>query len=163
VSGAPVLSGIFAISTLPRIAGVTTVSLTISNWPKRLVGVFLVTDLSAHDDQAEPVPPSKAETYMRWVGTSAWCPTSRHAARFDPHINTDEVFGTHRRRPRRRSVAHGRAMSNGCTFAPPAIRGFDGSKCSRSSRFLTSARATTKASFRLLAWRSAMLKKASPK
>jgi hypothetical protein len=63
----------------------------------------------------------------------------------------------------RRSVAHGRAISNGCTFAPPAIRGFDGSKCSRSSRFLTSARATTNASFRLLAWRSAMLKKASPK
>src|SRR5882762_6680243 len=90
-------------------------------------------------------------------------PTSRHAARFDPHINTDEVFGTHRRRPLRRQVAHGRAISNGCTFAPPAIRGFDGSKRSRISRFLTRARATTKASFRLLAWRSAMLKKASPK
>ena len=34
-------------------------------------------------------------------------------------------------------------MSNGCTFAPPAIRGFDGSTCSRSSGFRTSARATT--------------------
>jgi hypothetical protein len=60
-------------------------------------------------------------------------------------------------------VAQGCAMSNGRTFAPPAIRGFDGSKCSRSSRFWTSARATTKASFRLLACRSATLKKASPK
>src|SRR5262245_27001633 len=57
-------------------------------------------------------------------------------------------------------VAQGRAMRNDCTFAPPAIRGFDGSKCSRSSRFRTSARATTKASFRLLACRSATLKKA---
>jgi hypothetical protein len=34
-------------------------------------------------------------------------------------------------------------MSNGCTFAPLAIRGFDGSTCSRGSRFRTSARATT--------------------
>jgi hypothetical protein len=54
-------------------------------------------------------------------------------------------------------------MNNGCTFSPPVIRGFDGSKRSRSSRFLTSARATTKASFRLLACRSATLKKALPK
>jgi hypothetical protein len=54
-------------------------------------------------------------------------------------------------------------MSNGCTFSPPAIRGFDGSKRSRISRFLTSERATTKASFRLLACRSAILKKALPK
>ena len=30
-----------------------------------------------------------------------------------------------------------RAKSNGRTFVPPAIRGFDGSKCSRSSRFWT--------------------------
>ena len=72
-------------------------------------------------------------------------------------------FGIHRRRRRRRPVVQGRAISNGCTFAPPAIRGFDGSMCSRSSRFWTSARATTKASFRLLACRSATLKKASPK
>ena len=57
----------------------------------------------------------------------------------------------------------GRAMSNGCTFAPPAMRGFDGSKCSRSSRVRTRARATRKASFRFLACRSATLKKASPK
>jgi hypothetical protein len=55
------------------------------------------------------------------------------------------------------------AISSGCKFAPPAVRGFDGSKCSRSSRFWTSARATTKASFRPLAFRSATLKKASPK
>ena len=67
------------------------------------------------------------------------------------------------RRPRRRPAAQGRAMSNGCTFSPPVINGFDGSKRSRSSRFLTSARATTKASFRLLACRSATLKKALPK
>jgi hypothetical protein len=68
-----------------------------------------------------------------------------------------------RRRPRRRPVAQGREMSNGCTFSPPAIRGFDGSKRSRTSRFLTSERATTKASFKLLACRSATLKKALPK
>src|SRR5260370_3510390 len=67
------------------------------------------------------------------------------------------------RRRRRRPAAQGRAMSNGCTFSPPVIRGFDGSKRSRSSRFLTRARATTKASFRLLACRSATLKKAFPK
>src|ERR1700730_7441783 len=67
------------------------------------------------------------------------------------------------RRLRRRPVAQGRAMSNGCTVSPPAIRGFDGSKRSRTSRFLTSERATTKASFRLLACRSATLKKALPK
>jgi len=67
------------------------------------------------------------------------------------------------RRLRRRPVAQGRAMSNGCTFSPPAIRGFDGSKRSRTSRFFTSERATTKASFRLLACRSATLKKALPK
>jgi len=48
------------------------------------------------------------------------------------------IFGG--RRPRRRPVAQGRAMSNGCTFAPPAIRGFDGSMCSCRSRFWTSAR-----------------------
>jgi hypothetical protein len=36
-------------------------------------------------------------------------------------------------------------MSNGCTFSPPAIRGFDGSKRSCTSRFLTSERAKTKA------------------
>src|SRR5262249_33890264 len=60
-------------------------------------------------------------------------------------------------------VAQGRAVSKGCTFAPPAIKGFDGSMRSCSSRFRTSARATTKASFRLLACRSATLKKASPK
>jgi hypothetical protein len=54
-------------------------------------------------------------------------------------------------------------MSNGCTFSPAAIRGFDGSKRSCTSRFLTSERATTKASFRLLACRSATLKKALPK
>ncbi len=88
---------------------------------------------------------------------------SRNAARFRHQINTGEVFGTHRRRRRRRPVVQGRAISNGCTFAPPAIRGLDGSKCSRSSRFWTSAHATTKASFRLLACRSATLKKASPK
>jgi hypothetical protein len=35
---------------------------------------------------------------------------------------------------------HGHAISNGSTFAPPAIAGFDGSKCSRNSRFWTSAR-----------------------
>ena len=67
------------------------------------------------------------------------------------------------RRLRRRPVAQGRAMSSGCTFSPPAISGFDGSKRSRTSRFLTSERATTKASFRLLACRSATLKKALPK
>jgi hypothetical protein len=67
------------------------------------------------------------------------------------------------RRLRRRPVAQGRAMSEGRTFSPPAIRGFDGSKRSRTSRFLTSERATTKASFRLLACRSATLKKALPK
>jgi hypothetical protein len=73
-------------------------------------------------------------------------------------------FSTHRHRPRRQPAAQGRAMSNnGCTFSPPLIWGFDGSKRSRSSRFLTSARATTKASFRLLACRSAALKKALPK
>src|SRR5882724_442959 len=72
-------------------------------------------------------------------------------------------FSAHRHRPRRRPAAQGRAMSNGCTFSPPVIRGFDGLKRSRSSRFLTSARATTKASFRLLACRSATLKKALPK
>jgi hypothetical protein len=60
-------------------------------------------------------------------------------------------------------LAQGCAMSNACTFAPPAIRGFDGSKCSRSSRFSTSARATSNASFRFLVCRSATLKKASPK
>jgi hypothetical protein len=87
---------------------------------------------------------------------------SRSAARFGQQINTDE-FSAHRRRPRRRPVAQGRAMSNGCTFSPPAIRGFDGSKRSRTSRFLTSECATTKASFRLLACRSATLKKALPK
>ena len=65
--------------------------------------------------------------------------------------------------PRRRSVAQGRAMSNDFTFSPPAISGLDGSTCSRSSRLRTSARATTKASFTLLACRSATLKKASPK
>src|SRR5213080_5003183 len=68
-------------------------------------------------------------------------------------------FSADRRRPRRRPVAQGREMSNGCTFSPPAIRGFDGSKRSRISRFLTSERAITKASFRLLACRSAILKK----
>ena len=72
-------------------------------------------------------------------------------------------FSARRHRPRRRPAAQGRGMSNGCTFSPPVIRGFDGSKRSRSSRFLTSARATTKASFRLLACRSATLKKALPK
>jgi len=91
------------------------------------------------------------------------CAMNRHAARSGHQINTDEVFGTHRRRRRRRPVVQGRAMSNGCTFAPPAIRGFDGSKCSRCSRFWTSPRATTKASFRPLVCRSATLKKASPK
>jgi hypothetical protein len=65
--------------------------------------------------------------------------------------------------PETRVVQGCAAMSSGRTFAPPAIRGFDGSKCSRSSRFWTSARATTKASFRLLACRSATLKNASPK
>ena len=98
----------------------------------------------------------------RLAGRRLWA-IGRHAARFGDQINMDEVFGTHRRRPQRRPVAQGRAMSNGCTFAPPAIRGFDGSKCSCSSRFRTSARATTKASLRLLACRSATLKKASPK
>jgi len=72
-------------------------------------------------------------------------------------------FSAHRHRPRRRPAAQGRAMSNRCTFSPSAIRGFDGSKRSRTSRFLTSERATTKASFRLLACRSATLKKALPK
>src|SRR6266404_9125054 len=73
------------------------------------------------------------------------------------------VHSDHWRRLRRRPVAQGRAMSNGCTFSPPAIRGFDGSKRSRTSRFLTSERATTKAPFMLLACRSATLKKALPK
>src|SRR2546421_12406221 len=88
------------------------------------------------------------------------CAIIRHTARFRHPINTR--FSAHTvggEGP----VVQGRAMSNGCTFAPPAIRGFDGSKCSRSSRFWTSARAATKASFRLLACRSATLKKASPK
>ena len=53
-------------------------------------------------------------------------------------------FSADWRQPRRRPVVQGRAMSNGCTFSPPAIRGFDGSKRSRTSRFLTSERATTK-------------------
>src|SRR5882724_3886552 len=75
---------------------------------------------------------------------------------------TRGIRGTERR-PRRRPDVQGRATSNGCTCSPPAIRGFDGSKRSRTSRFLTSERATTKASFRLVACRSATLKKALPK
>jgi hypothetical protein len=63
----------------------------------------------------------------------------------------------------RRVLVQGRAASNGCTFAPPAIRGLDGSKCSCSSRSRTSERASTNASFRLAACRSATLKNASPK
>ncbi len=106
--------------------------------------------------------PSENRPGPRLAGRRLWA-IGRHAARFGDQINMDEVFGTHRRRPQRRPVAQGRAMSNGCTFAPPAIRGFDGSKCSCSSRFRTSARAATKASLRLLACRSATLKKASPK
>jgi hypothetical protein len=70
---------------------------------------------------------------------------------------------TYGRRLRGRPVAQGPAMSNGCTLSPPTIRGLDGSKRSCTSRFLTSERATTKASFRLLACRSATLKKALPK
>src|SRR5262249_20408010 len=58
---------------------------------------------------------------------------------------------------------HGRATSRGSTLAPPAICGCDGSKPWRSARFKTSERATTKASFRVVARRSATLKKASPK
>ena len=75
----------------------------------------------------------------------------------------------------RRSAAHvayfpttpgmpnGCATSRGSTFPPPAICGCDGSKPSRNSRLNTSERAIRKASFRLLARRSAALKKASPK
>ena len=55
-------------------------------------------------------------------------------------------FSADRRRPRRWPIAQGREMSSGCTFSPPAIKGFHGSKRSRTSRFLTSERATTKAS-----------------
>ncbi len=62
-----------------------------------------------------------------------------------------------------RSAVQGRGTSNGCTFAPPAMTGFDGSKCSRSSRFRTIERASRNASFRLTACRSATLKNASPK
>jgi hypothetical protein len=94
-------------------------------------------------------------------GASGWSQKAR--SHFRNRRRCREVFGTPRRRRRRRPVVQGRSISNGCTFAPPAIRGLDGSKCSRSSRFWTSARATTKASFRLLACRSATLKKASPK
>src|SRR5262249_10514674 len=56
-----------------------------------------------------------------------------------------------------------RATSRGSTFPPPAICGCDGSKPSRNSRLSTSERAIRKASFRLSARRSAVLKKASPK
>ena len=35
------------------------------------------------------------------------------------------------RRPRMRPDVQGRATSNGCTYSPPAMRGFDGSKRSR--------------------------------
>jgi putative tryptophan/tyrosine transport system substrate-binding protein len=54
------------------------------------------------------------------------CLITRHAARFGQPINTDEVFGT---QPSAVKAAgcQGPAMSNGGTFAPPAIRGFDGS------------------------------------
>jgi hypothetical protein len=78
-----------------------------------------------------------------------------------PRHDSSEIFEAHRRQ--RDRSAHGRAISNGSTFAPPAIAGFDGSKCSRNSRFLTRARAKTKASFRPLTCRRATLKKASPK
>src|SRR5262249_58598090 len=60
-------------------------------------------------------------------------------------------------------MPEGRATSRGSTFSPPAICGCDGSKPSRNSRLNTSERAIKKASFRLLARRSAALKKASPK
>src|SRR5262245_15585775 len=61
------------------------------------------------------------------------------------------------------SSGQGRATSNSSTFPPPAICGRDGSKPWRRSRFTTSERARTKASFRVVALRSATLKKASPK
>src|SRR6516162_10246198 len=60
-------------------------------------------------------------------------------------------------------MPEGRATRRGSTFTPPAICGCDGSKPSRNSRLNTSERAIKKASFRLLARRSAALKKASPK
>jgi hypothetical protein len=63
----------------------------------------------------------------------------------------------------RPEMPKGCATSRGSTFPPPAICGCDGSKPSRNSRFNTSERAIRKASFRLLARRSAALKKASPK
>jgi hypothetical protein len=50
--------------------------------------------------------------------------------------------------------------SNGSTFAPPASKGFDGSKCSRNSRVRTSERAMRNAFFKLTVRRSASLKKA---
>src|SRR6476620_8708431 len=62
-----------------------------------------------------------------------------------------------------RTGVQGRPASNGSTSAPPAMSGFDGSKCSRNSRFRTSEDASRNASFRLTSFRSAMLKKASPK
>jgi len=58
---------------------------------------------------------------------------------------------------------HRRATSKGSTFPPPAICGCDGSNPWRSSRLETSERARRKPSFRLLVWRRAILKKASPK
>lgn len=62
-----------------------------------------------------------------------------------------------------RGWAQWRPTSNGRTSEPPDSTGFDGSKCSRNSRFRTSERASRNASFRLSAFRSATLKKASPK
>ena len=44
------------------------------------------------------------------------------------------LFNTPSDRPRP-LVAQGCAISSGSTFAPPAIRGLEGSKCSRISRF----------------------------
>ena len=81
----------------------------------------------------------------------------------DPRIRAQRFAQIRRGDPIYRRVVQGCAIRSGCRFSPPAIRGFDGSTCSRSSRFRTSERATTKASFRLPASRSATLKKASPK
>ena len=60
-------------------------------------------------------------------------------------------------------TTYGRAIRSGSTFSPPAICGCDGTKPLRASRCPTSARANANASFSRVVWRSATLKKASPK
>src|SRR5262249_53724881 len=58
---------------------------------------------------------------------------------------------------------HRRARSKGSTFLSPALCACGSSNPWRRSRLETTERARRKASFRLLVWRRAILKKESPK